>query len=100
MSNNGKWMNDSWLILLFESPSFLGASNNNMSQESFNKYMKKYMKKATSGKMGVSLAFVTDATCRYMKDISDEQFSEARKCNHDGSNLQLLYSYPTAPTIV
>ena len=40
-----------------------------------------YMKKATSGKMGVSLAFFTEAMCRYMKDICDKQVSEARKYN-------------------
>ena len=41
----------------------------------------------------------TGAMCRYMKDICDEQVSEASKCNKDGSDMQLLYSYPTAPTI-
>ena len=53
---------------------FLGAANNNMGQESFYKYMKK----ATSGKMGVTLAFFTGAMCRYMQDISDEQVAEAK----------------------
>ena len=65
--DNGKWM---------LAQGFLGSSNNNMGQESFYKYMKK----ATSGKMGVSLAFFTGAMCRYMKDICDEQVSEASKC--------------------
>ena len=72
---------------------FLGAANNNIGQESFYKYMKK----ATSGK--ITLAYFTGAMCRYMKDISEEQVSEARKCNKDGSDMQRLYSYPTAPTI-
>ena len=74
---------------------FLDAANNNMGQESFYKYMKK----ATSGKMGVTLAFFTGAMCRYMQDISDEQVAEARKCSKEGSDMPLLYSYPTAPTI-
>ena len=59
---------------------FLGAANNNMGKESFYKYMKK----ATSGKMGVTLAFFTGAMCRYMQDISDEQVAEARKCSKEG----------------
>ena len=37
---------------------------------------------------------------RYWKDISDEQVSDARKCNEDGSEMQFLCSYPTAPTII
>ena len=43
---NGKWM---------VAHGFLGAANNNMGQESFYKYMKK----ASSGKMSVTLAFFT-----------------------------------------
>ena len=83
---NGKWM---------VAHGFIGAANNNMGQESFYKYVKR----ATSGKMGVTLAFFTGAMCRFMQDISDEQVAEARKCIKEGSDMPLLYSYPTAPTI-
>ena len=65
---------------------FLGAANNNMGQESFYKYMKK----ATSGKMSVTLAYFTGAMCRYIKDISDEQVSEVRKCKKDGSDMPTI----------
>ena len=58
-----------------------------------------YTKKVTLGKMGVTLAYFMGAMCRYMQDISDEQVSEARKCNNDGSDMSLLYSYSTASTI-
>ena len=58
-----------------------------------------YTKKVTLGKMGVTLAYFMGAMCRYMQDISDEQVSEARKCNNDGSDMSLLYSYSTAPSI-
>ena len=85
-SENGKWM---------LAQSFLGAANNNIGQESFYKYMKK----ATSGKMSVTLAYFKGAMCRYKKDISEEQVSEERKYNKDVGDMQLLYSYPTAPTI-
>ena len=54
------------------------------------------MKKVTSGKMGVTLAFFTGtgtiiAMWRYMKDICDLQVSEVRKHNKDGPDKQLLY---------
>ena len=63
------------------------------------------MKKVTSGKMGVTLAFFTGtgtiiAMWRYMKDICDLQVSEVRKHKHnkDGPDKKLLYSQPTEPT--
>ena len=37
--------------------------------------------------------------CRYMKDVYAKQVSEARKCNKDGSDMLLRFSYPTEPRI-
>ena len=73
---NGKWM---------LAHGFLAASNSYIYGPGI---VPKYMKKATSGKMGVT-AYFTSAMCRYMKDIGDEQVSEARKCNKDGSGMPL-----------
>ena len=54
---------------------------------------------STCTKMSVTLAYFTGAMCRYKKDISQEQVSEARKYNKDVGDMPLLYAYPTAPTI-